>query len=166
MIPTNPASRSNLRQGALYLLIGLIWGLVVPAAPFPRLALGAHIQLTTHGLMFLVGGLVIPHLPPRSNGMVSWILISAPRLTWLVMLSEMANGWWGTVKTLPIAAAQAGATGGTPWQESLVTAAHVVGALVLIAYWGVIFAGLYRNTTPIPAGLGNSQDPESTPHSG
>lgn len=126
------------------MLIGLLWGLVVPAAPFPRLALGAHIQLTTHGLMFLVGGLVIPYLPPGSNRMASRILIAAPRLTWLVMLSEMANGWWGTVKTLPIAASQAGAAGGAPWQEAVVTATHVVGALVLITYWGVIFAGLYR----------------------
>ncbi|MFN7806289.1 MAG: hypothetical protein ACK5TO_19925 [Planctomycetaceae bacterium] len=166
MIPTNPVSRSNLRQGALYMLIGLVWGLVVPAAPFPRLALGAHIQLTTHGLMFLVGGLVIPHLLLRSNGMASWILIAAPRVTWLVMLSEMANGWWGTVKTLPIAAAQAGATGGTPWQESLVTAAHIVGALVLIAYWGVILGGLYRKPASNPGGFSNPQDPESTPYGG
>lgn len=166
MIPSNSASRSNLRQGALYLLIGLIWGLVVPTAPFPRLALGAHIQLTTHGLMFLVGGLVIPHLLTGSNGIVSRILIYAPRLTWLVMLSEMANGWWGTVKTLPIAAAQAGATGGTPWQERLVTSTHVIGAMVLIAYWGVIFVGLYGNPTTNPVGLGASQNPESTPNSG
>jgi hydroxylaminobenzene mutase len=156
MIQTNPVSRSNLRQGSLYMLIGLVWGLVVPAAPFPRLALGAHIQLTTHGLMFLVGGLVIPHLLLGSNGIASRILIAAPRLTWLVMLSEMANGWWGTAKTLPIAAAQAGATGGTPWQESLVAAAHVGGALVLITYWGVILVDLSRNPTTNPGEVGKT----------
>ena len=53
------ASRSNLRQGAVYMLVGLIWGMVVPATPFPRLALTAHIQLTANGIMFLVAGLVI-----------------------------------------------------------------------------------------------------------
>jgi hydroxylaminobenzene mutase len=47
-------SRSNLRQGAVYMLVGLVWGMVVPASPFPRLALGAHIQLTAHGVMFLL----------------------------------------------------------------------------------------------------------------
>jgi hydroxylaminobenzene mutase len=56
-------SRSNLRQGAVYMLVGLVWGMVIPASPFPRLALAAHIQLTAHGVMFLVAGLVILHLP-------------------------------------------------------------------------------------------------------
>jgi hydroxylaminobenzene mutase len=138
------ASRSNLRQGAIYIMVGLLWGLVVPAAPFPRLALVAHIELTAHGVMFLVAGLVISHLPLTANGMASRILVAAPWMTWLVMLSEMANAWWGTTKTLPIAAAQAGASGAAGWQEGVVTAAHLVGAVVLIAYWGVILVGLFR----------------------
>jgi (hydroxyamino)benzene mutase len=146
------ASRSNLRQGAVYMMVGLLWGLVVPAAPFPRLALDAHIELTAHGVMFLVAGLVISHLTFATNGMASRILISAPWLTWLVMLSEMANGWWGTTKMLPIAAAQAGATGAAGWQEGIVTAAHLLGALVLIVYWAVILVGLFRINVPNTAG--------------
>ena len=138
------ASQSNLRQGAIYIMVGLLWGLVVPAAPFPRLALVAHIELTAHGVMFLVAGLVISHLPFTANGIASRILVAAPWLTWLVMLSEMANGWWGTTKILPIAAAQAGASGAAEWQEGIVTAAHLIGAVVLIAYWGVILVGLFR----------------------
>jgi hydroxylaminobenzene mutase len=125
-------------------MVGLVWGMVVTAAPFPRLALTAHIELTAHGVMFLVAGLVISHLPLAANGMASRILVSAPWLTWLVMLSEMANGWWGTTKILPIAAAQAGASGAAEWQEGIVTAAHLIGAVVLIAYWGVILVGLFR----------------------
>lgn len=31
--------RSNLRQGAVYMLVGLIWGMVIPATPFPVLPL-------------------------------------------------------------------------------------------------------------------------------
>jgi hydroxylaminobenzene mutase len=126
------------------MMVGLMWGLVVRAAPFPRLALGAHIELTAHGVMFLVGGLVISHLSFAANGMASRILVSAPWLTWLAMVSEMANGWWGTTKMLPIAAAQAGATGAAGWQEGIVTAAHLVGAIVLIVYWAVILVGLFR----------------------
>ena len=45
---------------------------------------------------------------------------------------------------LPIAAAQAGASGAAEWQEGIVTAAHLIGAVVLIAYWGVILVGLFR----------------------
>ena len=104
-------SRSNLRQGAIYMLVGLLWGMVIPASPFPRLALGAHLQLTTHGVMFLVAGLVILHLPFAKGGIPAKILVAGPWLTWPVMLTEMANGWWGARKTLPIAAGQAGAVG-------------------------------------------------------
>ena len=147
MTALSPASRSNLHQGAVYMMVGLLWGLAVAAAPFPRLALGAHVQLTAHGVMFLVGGLVISHLSFAEKGVASKILVAVPWLTWLVMLSEMANGWWGTAKMLPIAAAQAGATGAAGWQEGLVTAAHLLGAIVLIVYWAIILAGLFRTNT-------------------
>jgi hydroxylaminobenzene mutase len=59
-------------------------------------------------------------------------------------LSEAANSWWGAAKTLPIAAAQAGATGAAPWQENIVLAAHVIGALAVLAFWIVILAELWR----------------------
>ena len=84
-------SRSNLRQGTVYMLVGLVWGMVIPASPFPRLALGAHIQLTAHGVMFLVAGLVILHLPKATGRLSATILTAGPWLTWPVMLSEMAN---------------------------------------------------------------------------
>ena len=139
------ASRSNLRQGAVYMLVGLIWGMVVPATTFPRLALTAHIQLTANGIMFLFAGLVILRLPIAKSSMSAKILVAGPWLTWLVMLSEMANAWWGTRNMLPIAAGQAGAVGAEAWQETAVTVAHLIGALVLIVYWGVIVAGLFRS---------------------
>jgi hypothetical protein len=62
------------------------------------------------------------------------------------MLTEMTNGWWGARNMLPIAAGQAGATGAQPWQESAVALAHIIGALVLVAYWGVLVVGLFRLT--------------------
>ena len=45
---------------------------------------------------------------------------------------------------LPIAAEQAGAVGAEAWQETIVTVAHLIGAVVLIAVWGVILVGLFR----------------------
>jgi hydroxylaminobenzene mutase len=137
-------SRSNLRQGAVYMLVGLVWGMVIPATPFPRLALGAHIQLTAHGVMFLVAGLVILHLPKTTGSVSATILAAGPWLTWPVMLSEMANAWWGTRKMLSIAAEQAGAVGAEAWQETILTVTHLMGAVVLIAYWSVVLVGLFR----------------------
>ena len=144
MIELSRASRSNLRQGAVYMLVGLVWGFVVPASLFPRLALGAHIQLTAHGVMFLVAGLVMLHFPFPKGGLTEKILIAGPWLTWPVMLTEMANGWWGASKTLPIAARQAGATGSQPWQENIIAITHLIGGIVLIVYWTVIAAQLFR----------------------
>jgi hydroxylaminobenzene mutase len=150
-------SRSNLRQGAVYMLVGLVWGMLIPATPYPRLALGAHIQLTAHGVMFLVAGLVILHLPIATCGVSAKILIAGPWLTWPVLLTEMANACWGARNTLPIAAEQAGAAGAVVWQETIVTVAHVIGAVVLLVYWGVILSGLFRK--PIKEEETTSQSP-------
>lgn len=136
-------SRSNLRQGAVYMVVGLVWGMAVAGTPFPRLALGAHVQLTAHGVMFLVAGLVIRHLGLGSGRASAMILTAGPWLTWPVMLTEMANAWWGTRNMLPIAAAQAGAPGGAGWQEGTVSAAHLIGAVVLLVYWGTILGRLF-----------------------
>lgn len=57
--------------------------------------------------------------------------------------SEVPNAW-GTRNMLPIAAQQAGAPGGSAWQEHTVSAAHIVGVLVLLAYWGTILLALFR----------------------
>jgi hypothetical protein len=71
-------SLSNVRQGAVYMLVGLFWGMVVLAASFPRLALTARIQFTVNGVMFLVAGLVIAHLPATARGASARILIAGP----------------------------------------------------------------------------------------
>ncbi len=145
MTRTQHVSRSNLRQGAALMMVGLLWGMVVPATPYPRLALGAHIQLTGSGVMFLVAGLVISHLGLGAGTLSGGILTAGPWFAWFMALSEMANAWWGTRNMLPIAAQQAGATGAAAWQEHAVSAAHMVAAIVLIAYWGTILVGLFRN---------------------
>jgi (hydroxyamino)benzene mutase len=76
--------------------------------------------------------------------LVAKFLIAAPWLIWPVMLTEMANAWWGTRQMLPIAASQAGAPGAAAWQEGLVTATHGIGAIVLIVYWASILRLLLK----------------------
>ncbi|MBI5853776.1 MAG: hypothetical protein HZB35_00775 [Nitrospirae bacterium] len=60
-------------------------------------------------------------------------------------MSEVAGAVWGAKAALPIAAAEAGAPGAAPWQESLVLVCHMVPALFLIAAWMLLIWGLYRS---------------------
>jgi hydroxylaminobenzene mutase len=78
-------------------------------APFPRLALGAHIQFETNGLLFISVGILLLTVPNRVGLKALWVMVISAWLTWLMALSEVTNSWWGTNQMLPIAAKQAGA---------------------------------------------------------
>ena len=49
---------------------------------------------------------------------------------------------------LPIAAAQAGATGGTPWHELVMQLTHVAAGLGLAAAWVLLVIGFSRKPAP------------------
>ena len=136
--------RQILLHGLVLILVGLVWGLVVPHTPYPRLALGAHIQFVTNGLLLIAMGSLLRLFQPRIAGWAVWIMVLAAWLVWLMALSEVANAWWGTTQVLPIAAGQAGATGGEPWQEMVVLGTHISAGLVLIAGWGLLVVGFVR----------------------
>jgi hypothetical protein len=128
----------------LLVMVGLVLGFAVPATPYPRLALGAHIQFVLNGMLFIALAtvlLVIPHqVGPRS---IRVMAVSA-WLTWGMAVSEMANAWWGTKETLPIAASQAGASGGASWQELIVTVAHLAAGAAMVVAWGLLVFGVLR----------------------
>jgi len=134
-------SRRILLHGLVFVLVGLAWGLVVPATPHPRLALGAHIQFVTNGMLFIVMATALLALPHGVGARSIRVMLAAVWLTWGMALSEAANSWWGASQTLPIAARQAGAAGGQPWQELVVTLAHMAAAVALIAAWSLLLAG-------------------------
>jgi hypothetical protein len=136
--------RQILIHGLLMVLVGLVWGLMVPNTPYPRLALGAHIQFVENGLLFVVLATLLLALPHRIGRSSVWVMVLAAWLTWSMALSEIANAWWGTNHVLPIAARQGGATGGAPWQESIVTLSHIGAALALIAAWALLVIGFLR----------------------
>jgi len=133
-------------DGALMILAGLLCGLTISAAPYPRLMLTAHIQFLVNGMVSVFAGLLLTTslsiVGRRSGMLIVWGHISA----WAVCFSEVAAAVWGTNKALPIAAAQAGASGAAPWQESLVVACHVVPALLLIAAWTLLVRGVYTGS--------------------
>ena len=139
-------SRQILIHGMALVLVGLLWGLVVPGTPHPRLALGAHIQFETNGMLFIVLATALLALPHAVGLKSVWVMIAAAWLTWVMALSEVANVWWGTVQTLPIAASQAGVTGGEAWQELVVKLAHVGAGLGLIVAWSLLLIDFLRNT--------------------
>jgi hydroxylaminobenzene mutase len=141
--------RRILLHGMAFVLVGLVWGLVVPNTPYPRLALGAHIQFEDSGVLFMVLAILLLKLPHNVGRTAVRVMLLAVWLTWLMALSEAANAWWGTAHMLPIAARQAGATGGKPWQELVVTLTHIAGGLGLMVAWALLIVGFARSR---PAG--------------
>jgi hypothetical protein len=71
-------------------------------------------------------------------------MVAAAWLTWLVVLSEAANAWWGATQMLPIAGSQAGAGGAQPWQEMVVKLAHIVPSVVFIVAWALLVVGFVK----------------------
>ena len=60
--------RQILIHGLALILAGLLWGFAPPMTPFPRLALGAHIQFETNGLLFMALGILLLTVPSRVGG--------------------------------------------------------------------------------------------------
>ncbi len=140
-------SRQILIHGMVLVLIGLVWGLAVPGTPYPRLALGAHIQLVTNGMLLIVQATALLTLPHSVGPKSVRVMVVAAWLTWAMAMSEVANSWWGTTQMLPIAARQAGAAGGQPWQELVVTLTHIAAGVGLIIAWLLLVVGFLKRTS-------------------
>jgi hydroxylaminobenzene mutase len=134
-----------LTHGLALILAGLVWGFAPPLTPYPRLAVGAHIQFETNGLLFVVLGILLLKLPHRVGGRTVWVMVVSAWLTWLMALSEAANAWWGANQMLPVAARQAGAAGAAPWQELIVKLCHIPAALGLILSLVLLIIGVVRH---------------------
>jgi hydroxylaminobenzene mutase len=133
--------RQLLTHGLILVLVGLVWGLFVAGTPHPRLALGAHIQFVTNGMLFIILATALLALPHNVGVKSVWVMVGAAWLTWAMALSEVANAWWGTTQMLSIAAAQAGATQAEPWQELVVNLTHIGAGLALIVAWSLLVIG-------------------------
>ena len=134
-----------LIHGLALIFAGLIWGFAPPLTPYPRLALGAHLQFETNGLLFVVLGILLLKLPHHVGEKAVAVMVVSAWLTWLMALSEVANAWWGASQMLPIAAKQAGAA---PWQELVVKLCHIPAALGLILSWGLLIIGFANHREP------------------
>jgi (hydroxyamino)benzene mutase len=140
--------KQTLIHGLALILAGLIWGFAPPLTPYPRLAVGAHVQFETNGLLFVVLGILLLTLPNRVGGKAVRVIVISAWLTWLMALSEAANSWWGASQMLPVAAGQAGATGAAPWQETAVKLCHIPAALGLILSFLLLIIGFVKYREP------------------
>jgi (hydroxyamino)benzene mutase len=143
-------SKQILIHGMSLVLVGMIWGLVVPHTAYPTLALTAHTQFEGNGILFIVVAGLLLKLPHAAGRMTVGTMLLAVWLVWIMMISEVANSWWGTTEILPIAAHQAGATGGTPGQELFVKLAHIVAGLALIIAWILLMIAFIRPAPAVP----------------
>jgi hydroxylaminobenzene mutase len=134
-------------------LVGLLWGFVVPLTPYPRLALVAHTEFELNGMLIIALGLLLLKLPHAVGPKSIAVMLLSVVLTWIMVLSEAANAWWGTNQMLPIAASQAGATGGEAWQELVIKLTHIGAGLGLVAAWALLMLGFVR--TPVAAHSGS-----------
>ncbi|QOJ23908.1 MAG: hypothetical protein HRU78_09840 [Gammaproteobacteria bacterium] len=137
-------ARQILIHGLALVLVGIIWGLVIPHAPFPRLALSAHIQAVLNGMLFILMAVLLLTLPHRVSARSALVMLIAVCLTWLTVISEVANAWWGTAESLSIAAQQAGTSGGAVWQEQFVKLTHIPAIIGLIVAWILLIAGFVQ----------------------
>lgn len=136
--------RQILMHGLMFVMVGLVWGIVVPTTPHPRLALVAHIQLTGNGLLYTVLAVLLLSVPSRVGPKSAWIMLLSAWLTWPMLISQAVNAWWGTMRMLPIAGAQAGVSGGEPWQEQVLIATHVVASIGILVAWALLIAGFWQ----------------------
>ena len=132
-------------NGASLMLVGLFVGVAIPLAPYPRLMLSAHnAGFTVSGTVsilaaFLLGSSLCS-ISRRAATVVTWGHVAL----WALSFSEVAGAFWGTNKMTPLAAAEAGAPGGSQWQETVVIVCHVIPALMLIVAWTILVWGVWR----------------------
>ena len=142
---TQTGGKKVLLHGLALVLAGLIVGFIPPLTPYPRLALGAHIQFVTNGMLLVVLALVALNVPHCAGAKSVRVIVVSAWLTWFMALSEAANAWWGANQMLPIAAKQAGAGGVAAWQEAVVKLCHLPAALGLIASVALLIIGLAKH---------------------
>ena len=137
-----------LLHGMAMILAGLLWGFAPTFTPFPRLAVGAHVQLEMHGILFMVLAAVLLGLSHSVGAKAVRTMLVTVWLTWFMALTEIANAWWGANQLLSVAAKQAGAVGAAPWQEALVKLSHVPAGLGLILSFALLIAGFVKHREP------------------
>jgi hypothetical protein len=132
-------------NGALLMLVGLLAGVAIPFAPYPRLMLSAHnAGFTVSGTLSIAAAFLLSSSLCSIPRRAATAVISGHVALWALSLAEVAAAFWGTNEATPLAAAEAGAQGGAQWQETIVLICHVVPAIMLIVAWALLVWGVWR----------------------
>ncbi len=143
MVRTRTCAAPLVLNGALLILAGYLCGAAIPHVPYPRIMLAAHSAgFMASGILSILAGLVIQASLTSLSPRATRVVFLGHLTLWPLSLSEVAAAFWGTNKALAIAGAQAGATGGAPWQETLVVALHAIPALALMVAWALLAWGM------------------------
>ncbi len=126
------------------MLVGLLVGLTIPLAPFPRLMLSAHISFLLSGLLSVIAGLLIKTSMAQVCDRAGTVIVVAHVSNWALAVSAVAGACWGATKALPLAGAQAGAPGAAAWQETVVFLCHAVPSVILIVAWILLVHGICK----------------------
>jgi hydroxylaminobenzene mutase len=132
--------RRVLWHGTMLVLLGLATGGVLGSFASPRLGLAAHVGGIMNGTLVMVVGAVWSELvlSPRLAHVLFWSLVYSGYANWLGLVLAAA---FGTTRTTPLLGDGQPAL---PWQEGLVAAALVSGAVVTLVAIGLVLAGLRR----------------------
>lgn len=137
--------RKLLIHGLGLTLAGLVGGFLPLLAPYARLGLSAHITFVTHGMLFVLLALVLLNVPHRAGLKSMRVMLVTAWLVWFMALCEATNAWWGVSELHPIAARQAGATGGEAWQAALMKLSHVSASLALMVSVALLLKGVLEH---------------------
>lgn len=99
-------------------------------------------------MLFILMAVLLLTLPHKVSARSALVMLIAVCLTWLTVISEIANAWWGTAESLAIAAQQAGASGAAMWQEQFVKLTHIPAIIGLIVAWILLITGFVKKTNP------------------
>jgi len=138
------ADRTLVRHGFLLFLIALVIGLAIPAFPFPKIALSAHVSTLLNGLFLIALGLAWPAID-LSPGAARLVRPLALYGTWANLALNLCVSLWGAGRLLPLASAGRTAQ---PWQDALTSFLAVSLGLAMVAALGLVVWRLWRTPPP------------------
>lgn len=136
-----PTPRRLVFHGALLFLLGLLTGLLVPAAKNQHMALSAHLEGILNGTFLLVLGAVWSHvqLSPRAERAALGLILFGTYTNWATTLLSAMTG--AGAKLLPLGGA---GFHGPGWAEALVPVGLVSLSLAMVIGLSLVVWGAYR----------------------
>jgi hydroxylaminobenzene mutase len=106
-----PLGLALVKNGALQLTTGFIWGVLIPFPPYPRIALSAHMNIIQHGLLSIAAGYIIQDGLAHYSNWQLYIISGAHFGLWALDIISLVNSWWGTNRSFKMVCSRAFGSG-------------------------------------------------------